>query len=1161
MTDNSMFSTSINALVDPSLDPLFWQAGRLGEVSAWWRHVPFAHWIVQAVQPDMLVELGTHTGVSYAAFCHAVVQARLPTRCWAVDTWVGDEHAGLYDEAVFASIRDFNEKNYVSFSSLLRCKFDDAINSFADGSIDLLHIDGLHTYDAVKHDFESWLPKLSDRAVVLFHDTNVLERDFGVWRLMSELRERYPVFEFTHGHGLGVVGVGRQLPPDVQALLAIREPSAISRIRQRFAWLGERWFAEHRENTIARDLGQRAATAEHNAHLAIAAAEQNAETAIASAAQTAQTAIATAEQAARAASLAAETAVVEAEQGRQALAEALSQEAQALERAASAEDLAAKAAEWSKRATEAERRLKAAEAMRAQAAYRADRARQELDQANKRKTAVVSVTADHSAESVVAAQVEIAALSAELGRVTHDYHQIAHSTTWRATMPIRRMGQAMPSGLRRGLRGSVKLVWWTLTLRLGRRLAQRRAIMAEIRAPAATLPAPTAALAAPSQPVAALPRRDGVNQALAKRVVYVSGEADTPGHLYRVERPATALRQIGMEVSVLATAELGQSLAVIARADVLILWRTPWSDDIAAAFDAIRMNGGRVIFDVDDLMIDPSLASNKIIDGIRSQYLTEEQVASHFQRIRQTMLTADLCTASSDELVHHMRLAWKPARLLLNGFDHETLLASRLAARAWEQARDDLLRIGYAGGSRTHQRDFSLCVDAIAQAMRANPRVRLVLFRKGDVPLLDIEEFPALDGLEAQFEWRQLVPLTRLPEEVARFDVNMAPLEIGNPFCEAKSELKFFEAALVGVPTIASATGPFRRAMRDGETGFLASKPEHWSKYLDLLLNDADRRRDMAAAAYRDVLWTFGPERRLQEVSLLLEIAGGGHSGAAAFERDILRKASLAAQPRTQPFVPAHRIIFTSDRLGVAKVTVIVPLYNYASVVTEALESAARQDIGLVDLIIVDDCSTDDSLAVAIDWAKTNKDRFSRLIVAQNDANSGLAFTRNAAFSLADTPWVFPLDADNRLMPHCARECLAVAEKSGAIYVYPVIQQFGQQSDLMGVDQYDPVRLANANYIDAMALISRAAWMQVGGYDHIVGGWEDFDLWCRFAEHGMRGEQALSQPLAEYRVHGTSMIQTARKSVEQMNAMMFNMQERHPWLTLIWPLPVERPSA
>src|SRR5262245_37548133 len=203
--------------------------------SAWNQHIPFAFWLVEAQRPAIFVELGTFRGTSYFSFCQAVAALRLPTRCFAVDTWQGDSHTGFYDEAVFAQVNACNERNYAGFSRLVRSSFDDALPHFLDGSIDLLHIDGLHTYEACRHDFESWLPKLSRRAIVLFHDTNVRERGFGVHRLWAELAERYPHFEFTHEHGLGVLGVGTALEAPVRELFAAAHDGALtSELRSAF---------------------------------------------------------------------------------------------------------------------------------------------------------------------------------------------------------------------------------------------------------------------------------------------------------------------------------------------------------------------------------------------------------------------------------------------------------------------------------------------------------------------------------------------------------------------------------------------------------------------------------------------------------------------------------------------------------------------------------------------------------------------------------------------------------------------------------------------------------------------------------------------------------------------------------------------------------------
>src|SRR5262249_29827306 len=151
--------------------------------STWIEHVPFAFWLVDVLRPRAIVELGTHNGVSYSAMCQAVKSLELTTSCFAVDTWKGDGHTGFYSENVYHNLATFHDQRYGAFSRLLRSSFDEALNQFEDGSIDLLHIDGMHTYEAVRHDYESWLPKLSTNAIVLFHDTNVLDSDFGVFQL------------------------------------------------------------------------------------------------------------------------------------------------------------------------------------------------------------------------------------------------------------------------------------------------------------------------------------------------------------------------------------------------------------------------------------------------------------------------------------------------------------------------------------------------------------------------------------------------------------------------------------------------------------------------------------------------------------------------------------------------------------------------------------------------------------------------------------------------------------------------------------------------------------------------------------------------------------------------------------------------------------------
>jgi len=261
-------------LASPLLDPLFLRPQRMGVESAWFGHVPFAHWIVAACRPRVLVELGTHNGASYSAFCEAMARFGGDGRAYAVDTWQGDEHAKHYGDEVYWDLRQFHDERFGGFSELLRCTFAEALPYFADGTIDLLHIDGFHTYDAVRADWEAWRPKLSDRAVVLFHDTNVRERGFGVWRLWGELTQDFPAFEFLHGHGLGVLAYGPRAPDAVQALCTLPGPREVAAVRDRFALLGERWVeGNERRGTLAAQQRAEAALAGAKQELVAARAE------------------------------------------------------------------------------------------------------------------------------------------------------------------------------------------------------------------------------------------------------------------------------------------------------------------------------------------------------------------------------------------------------------------------------------------------------------------------------------------------------------------------------------------------------------------------------------------------------------------------------------------------------------------------------------------------------------------------------------------------------------------------------------------------------------------------------------------------------------------------------------------------------------------------
>ena len=183
--------------------PLLFNPSHRTDIQSWWGHFGFAQRLVNALQPPLFVELGVHKGDSYFCFVEALSLIPSYFNAFGVDTWKGDEHAGFYDDSVFADVVAVNAR-YSMRSALVRSTFDDAFNDLP-GTINLLHIDGLHTYEAVSHDFRLWEPKVSD--VILLHDINVPVESFGVWKLWNEIKAEFPgrTFEFSHCNGLAVL--------------------------------------------------------------------------------------------------------------------------------------------------------------------------------------------------------------------------------------------------------------------------------------------------------------------------------------------------------------------------------------------------------------------------------------------------------------------------------------------------------------------------------------------------------------------------------------------------------------------------------------------------------------------------------------------------------------------------------------------------------------------------------------------------------------------------------------------------------------------------------------------------------------------------------------------------------------------------------------------
>ena len=237
-----------------------------------------------------------------------------------------------------------------------------------------------------------------------------------------------------------------------------------------------------------------------------------------------------------------------------------------------------------------------------------------------------------------------------------------------------------------------------------------------------------------------------------------------------------------------------------------------------------------------------------------------------------------------------------------------------------------------------------------------------------------------------------------------------------------------------------------------------------------------------------------------------------------------------------------------------ASVAVCISLHNYADRIQAALQSVFAQSHPDLELIVVDDASTDDGAECVKAWMSQHSGRFARTLLLQHQSNAGLASARNTAFAATRTEWCFVLDADNCLEPEAVSACFGLAQQMSpeVAVIHPLIRDCpdslcGSATGLLSPLPWGQERLRRGNYIDAMALVRRSAWQVVGGYVHIHGGWEDYDFWCSLIDAGFQGVQC-PQVLARYNRHHDSMLATSTQP--QMRAIARQLQARHPWLEL-----------
>ncbi len=314
---------------------------------------------------------------------------------------------------------------------------------------------------------------------------------------------------------------------------------------------------------------------------------------------------------------------------------------------------------------------------------------------------------------------------------------------------------------------------------------------------------------------------------------------------YRCEHQAAQLESLGLTNDICYASQIRDS-AVVDRYQWFWLHRVAYSESIEALIEAAQRSSKPVVFDTDDLVFD-----EKVISYMRAiESMSKREVDQVYARARgyyKTLSRCNFATVSTEYLREAVVNLFPDVR----GFVTPNMLSDAqldLAAQALKS--EDLgnpidkrsVTIGYFSGTRTHNADFNECASALIRILEAHPNVRLLL-----VGYLDVgREFT---GFGRRVTQHRFVPWQRLSRLLSKVDINLAPLEIDNPFTTCKSDLKYIEAAIMGIPTVASAVGSFEKSINHGENGFLCRTEEDWFNCLSRLVEDFALRHRMGKLA------------------------------------------------------------------------------------------------------------------------------------------------------------------------------------------------------------------------------------------------------------------------------------------------------------------------
>lgn len=310
---------------------------------------------------------------------------------------------------------------------------------------------------------------------------------------------------------------------------------------------------------------------------------------------------------------------------------------------------------------------------------------------------------------------------------------------------------------------------------------------------------------------------------------------------YRVLNKAEQLRKHGFAVKVVNLSDFQLSMAQ--NASHIIIYRSPISPELLRLCHLAKEYGKPVFFDIDDLVFDTVYTDQLSY----TQGLDPVEKGNYDAGVRNYGYMLENCDGaitSTNQLQEELKKYQSKVLLNRNLASDDLIAVSSQYIKDYSQT-SDIVKIGYFSGSISHNENFELIKPAIKQLLKKYSNIQLHIVGILDIPK-DMKPF------ENQIVTHDYVDWDKLPALISEVDINLAPL-VDSIFNRAKSEIKWIEAALVKVPTVASKIGAFSDVVIDGETGLLATD-DQWFDKLDALVLSPDLRQKLAESAYRAVL-------------------------------------------------------------------------------------------------------------------------------------------------------------------------------------------------------------------------------------------------------------------------------------------------------------------